>query len=261
MCWLRSFRMLPDYLYDVDCLLNHCFTCNFGNWHHEYSAWLYCWVFFVLGRTVEKHFLDQSLVESLSFLLWLRQCSFPVNFTSNEDNSFDTGSSWVMLSRSFLEFCLLGWDNLPRTLLMYFTNFLSSSEGYFHTVICNSEYYQNTTVNSDLRFMAWDNPPRTHPVNLTTEHFDAMANSGAPFAHSFANDNSVLDMIDAKLLGRTPDRFTPGGWCLGSSVGGKDPCTFLGRSFILRPTKGSAKLEKLLLKLLEPDNFRPKQCK
>ena len=166
-----------------------------------------------------------------------------------------------MLSRSFLEFCLLGWDNLPRTLLMYFTNFLSSSEGYFHTVICNSEYYQNTTVNSDLRFMAWDNPPRTHPVNLTTEHFDAMANSGAPFAHSFANDNSVLDMIDAKLLGRTPDRFTPGGWCLGSSVGGKDPCTFLGRSFILRPTKGSAKLEKLLLKLLEPDNFRPKQCK
>ncbi|KAF8776419.1 hypothetical protein HU200_003518 [Digitaria exilis] len=44
-----------------------------------------------------------------------------------------------------------------------------------------------------------------------------MANSGAPFAHSFANDNSVLDMIDSKLLGRAPDRFTPGGWCLGSS--------------------------------------------
>ncbi|CAN6289860.1 unnamed protein product [Urochloa humidicola] len=171
------------------------------------------------------------------------------------------GSSWVVLSRSFLEFCLLGWDNLPRTLLMYFTNFLSSSEGYFHTVICNSEYYQNTTINSDLRFMAWDNPPRTHPVNLTTEHFDTMANSGMPFAHSFANDSSVLDMIDAKLLGRAPDSFTPGGWCLGSSVGGKDPCTFSGKSFVLRPSKGSAKLEKLLLKLLEPDNFRPKQCK
>jgi beta-glucuronosyltransferase len=87
---------------------------------------------------------------------------------------------------------------------MYFTNFLSSSEGYFHTVICNSEHYQNTTVNSDLRFMAWDKPPLTHPVNLTTDHFDAMANNGAPFAHSFANDNSVLDMIDAKLLGRAP---------------------------------------------------------
>uniref|UniRef100_A0A0D9Z5D0 BGGP Beta-1-3-galactosyl-O-glycosyl-glycoprotein n=1 Tax=Oryza glumipatula TaxID=40148 RepID=A0A0D9Z5D0_9ORYZ len=128
------------------------------------------------------------------------------------------GSSWVILSRSFLEFCLLGWDNLPRTLLMYFANFLASSEGYFHTVICNSKYYQNTTVNNDLRFMAWDNPPRTLPVNLTTEHFDAIASSGAPFAHSFANDNPVLDMIDTKLLRRAPERFTPGGWCLGSSV-------------------------------------------
>lgn len=154
----------------------------------------------------------------------------------------------------------MGWDNLPRTLLMYFTNFLSSSEGYFHTVICNSKYYQNTTVNNDLRFMAWDNPPRTHPVNLTTDYFNAIANSGALFAHSFANDNPVLDMIDAELLRRAPDCFTPGGWCLGSSVGGKDPCTFFGRSFVLRPTKSSAKLEKLLLKLLEPDNFRPKQC-
>lgn len=170
------------------------------------------------------------------------------------------GSSWVILSRSFLEFCILGWDNLPRTLLMYFANFLSSSEGYFHTVICNSKYYQNTTVNSDVRFMAWDNPPRTHPANLTTEYFDAMANSGLPFAHSFTDDNPVLDMIDAKLLRRAPDHFTPGGWCLGSTVGDKDPCTFFGRSFVLRPTSGSRKLEKLLLKLLEPDNFRPKQC-
>ncbi|KAK3151214.1 hypothetical protein QOZ80_3AG0243120 [Eleusine coracana subsp. coracana] len=171
------------------------------------------------------------------------------------------GSSWVILSRSFLEFCLLGWDNLPRTLLMYFTNFLASSEGYFHTVICNSNYYQNTTINNDLRFMAWDNPPRAHPVNLTIEHFDAMANSGVPFAHSFSDDNPVLDMIDDRLLGRASDRFAPGGWCLGGSVDGKDPCTFFGRSFVLRPTKRSAKLEELLLKLLEPDNFRPKQCK
>jgi beta-glucuronosyltransferase len=175
--------------------------------------------------------------------------------------SLDAGSSWVILSRSFLEFCLLGWDNLPRTLLMYFTNFLASSEGYFHTVMCNSNYYQNTTINSDMRFMAWDNPPRTHPVNLTIEHFDAMANSGAPFAHSFADDNPVLDMIDGKLLRRAPGSFALGGWCLGSSVGGKDPCTFSGRSFVLRPTKRSEKLEELLLKLLEPDNLRPKQCK
>ncbi|KAJ4708280.1 Beta-glucuronosyltransferase [Melia azedarach] len=43
-----------------------------------------------------------------------------------------TGSAWMMLSRPFIEFCLWGWDNLPRIVLMYYANFLSSPEGYFH---------------------------------------------------------------------------------------------------------------------------------
>ncbi|KAG2570607.1 hypothetical protein PVAP13_7KG038790 [Panicum virgatum] len=44
-----------------------------------------------------------------------------------------------VLSQSFLKFCLLGWENLPHTLLLYFTNFLASSEGCNHIVICNSQ--------------------------------------------------------------------------------------------------------------------------
>ena len=87
----------------------------------------------------------------------------------------NVGSSWVVLARPFLEFCIWGWDNLPRTLLMYYTNFLSSTEGYFHTVICNSKDFQNTTVNHDLRFMMWDNPPRQDPLNLTSQNFDLAA--------------------------------------------------------------------------------------
>ncbi|EOY13015.1 PREDICTED: beta-glucuronosyltransferase GlcAT14A isoform X2 [Theobroma cacao] len=39
-----------------------------------------------------------------------------------------TGSAWTVLSHSFVEFCVWGWDNLPRTLLMYYTNFVSSPE-------------------------------------------------------------------------------------------------------------------------------------
>ncbi|KAJ7292389.1 hypothetical protein O6H91_Y280500 [Diphasiastrum complanatum] len=52
-----------------------------------------------------------------------------------------TGSAWVALTRAFVEFCIVGWDNLPRTVLMYYTNFVSSPEGYFHTVICNTRSY------------------------------------------------------------------------------------------------------------------------
>ncbi|WOL08434.1 beta-glucuronosyltransferase GlcAT14B [Canna indica] len=169
------------------------------------------------------------------------------------------GSSRMILARPFLEFCISGWDNLPRTLLMYYTNFLSSSEGYFHTVICNSKDFQNTTINDDLRFMVCDNPPRLHPMNLTSEHFSLMVESGAPFAHSFAED-SVLERIDRELLQRSIDQFTPGGWCLGNPLVPKDPCSVYGRPSVIRPSVNSRRLETLLVKLLDPDNFRPRQC-
>ncbi|XP_014516596.1 beta-glucuronosyltransferase GlcAT14C [Vigna radiata var. radiata] len=172
-----------------------------------------------------------------------------------------TGSSWIVLTKSFLEFCVLGWDNLPRTLLMYYTNFLSSPEGYFHTVICNHKDYQNTTINHDLRYIRWDNPPKQHPLSLKLEHFDDMVRSGIPFARKFAKDDPVLDKIDKELLRRSKGHFTPGGWCFGSPILGKDPCTVYGNPIVVKPTLRSKKLEKLMVKLLDSENFRPKQCK
>ncbi|XP_072976464.1 beta-glucuronosyltransferase GlcAT14A-like [Typha angustifolia] len=193
-------------------------------------------------------------ISNITDVFWTKEKrSMPASF------KLFAGSSWVVLTRSFLEFCIWGWDNLPRTLLMYYTNFLSSTEGYFHTVICNSKYFQNTTVNSDLRFMMWDDPPRQNPINLTLEHFNLMADSGAPFAH-FVNDDPVLDRIDLEILSRA-GRFTPGGWCLGSSQFGKDPCSVYGKYGPLRPTRRSRRLELFLMKPLDPDNFRPSQCK
>ncbi|XP_028550248.1 beta-glucuronosyltransferase GlcAT14B isoform X3 [Dendrobium catenatum] len=171
------------------------------------------------------------------------------------------GSSCVILSWPFLEFCILGWDNLPRTLLMYYTNFLASSEGYFHTVICNSMDFQNTTINHDLRFKMWDDQPRQSPMNLTSEHFSQMVDSGAPFARTFVENSPVLDQIDRELLKKSRGEFTPGGWCLGSSKPRIDTCTVFGKANIIKPTAGSRRLEGLLLKLLDEENFRPRQCK
>lgn len=171
------------------------------------------------------------------------------------------GSEWVVLTKPFLEFCVWGWDNLPRTLLMYYTNFVSSSEGYFHTVVCNHKDFQNTTVNHDLHYIRWDNPPKQHPINLTLEHFDGMVQSGTPFARKFAKDDPVLNKIDKELLRRPDGRFTPGGWCLGKSVLGKDPCVVYEKRNTVIPTVSSRRLEKLILKLIDSENFRPKQCK
>lgn len=172
-----------------------------------------------------------------------------------------TGSAWMALSRPFVDYCIWGWDNLPRTVLMYYANFLSSPEGYFHTVMCNAQEFRNTTVNHDLHFISWDNPPKQHPHILTIADMPRMIESNAPFARKFRHDDPVLDKIDANLLGRGQDMFVPGGWCIGSRKNGSDPCSVAGNSTILRPGPGAKRLENLISSLLSQENFRPRQCK
>ncbi|XP_051130720.1 beta-glucuronosyltransferase GlcAT14C [Andrographis paniculata] len=201
--------------------------------------------------------IDPGLYHSKkSGVFWAKEKrSLPASF------KLFTGSEWVVLSRPFLEFCIWGWDNLPRTLLMYYTNFLSSSEGYFHTVACNHKDFQNTTVNKDLRYMEWDDPPKEQPTNLTTAHFDSMARSGAPFAHKIPEDDSVLDRIDRELLKRRDGEIAPGGWCLGSKNDDRR-CRVYGSADDIRPTGlCSKRLEKLVVQLLDPQSFRSRQCK
>ncbi|XP_027349260.1 beta-glucuronosyltransferase GlcAT14A-like isoform X1 [Abrus precatorius] len=171
-----------------------------------------------------------------------------------------TGSAWMALSRSFIDYCIWGWDNLPRTVLMYYTNFISSPEGYFHTVICNAQEFRNTTVNSDLHFISWDNPPKQHPHYLGLADMKRMVDSSAPFARKFHENDPVLDKIDAELLSRGPGMVVPGGWCIGSRENGSDPCSVIGNTTVLRPGPGSKRLENLFTSLLSDENFRPKQC-
>lgn len=172
-----------------------------------------------------------------------------------------TGSAWMTLSRPFVDFCIWGWDNLPRTVLMYYANFISSPEGYFHTVICNAQEFLNTTVNSDLHFISWDNPPKQHPHFLTVDDMQRMVDSNAPFARKFHQDDPVLDRIDSELLLRGKGMIVPGGWCTGSGENGTDPCSAVGNNItVLKPTAGAKRLGKLITSLLSSENFRPRQC-
>ncbi|EEF44988.1 beta-glucuronosyltransferase GlcAT14B [Ricinus communis] len=172
-----------------------------------------------------------------------------------------TGSAWMALSRPFVDYTIWGWDNLPRVVLMYYANFISSPEGYFHTVICNAQEFRNTTVNSDLHFISWDNPPKQHPHHLNIADMQRMIDSNAPFARKFPRNDPVLDKIDSELLSRGPSMFTPGAWCIGSRENGSDPCSVIGNTTVLRPGPGAKRLENLISNLLSSENFRPKQCK
>ncbi|KAG4160715.1 hypothetical protein ERO13_D01G015500v2 [Gossypium hirsutum] len=169
-----------------------------------------------------------------------------------------TGSAWVALTRTFAEYCIWGWDNFPRTILIYYTNFISSPEGYFHTVICNTNEFHSTAISHDLHYIAWDTPPKQHPISLSMKDFDKMVKSNAPFARKFHKNDPVLDKIDKELLGRT-GRFAPGAWCIGSSEGGADPCSVRGDDSVFRPGPGAERLQRLVNTLLS-EEFRKKQC-
>ncbi|XP_015967816.1 beta-glucuronosyltransferase GlcAT14A-like [Arachis duranensis] len=171
-----------------------------------------------------------------------------------------TGSPWVILSRSFLEFCLFGWDNLPRTLLMYFTNVKLSQEGYFHSVICNMPEFKNTTVNGDLRYMIWDNPPQMEPQNLNISDYNKMVESGAAFARQFRANDPVLDMIDEKILHRGRNQAVPGAWCSGLKSWWRDPCSNWGDVNVLRTGPQAKKLKESVSDLLDNWNSQTNQC-
>lgn len=207
-----------------------------------------------LKQRVKPIIVDPALyLSKKSDISWTSQRrSVPTSF------KLFTGSAWVILTRSFVEYCIWGWDNLPRTTLMYYTNFVSSPEGYFHTVICNTEEFRNTAISHDLHYIAWDNPPKQHPLVLTMKEYDKMVNSSAAFARKFGKNEEVLDKIDKELLGRK-DRFAPGAWCIGSSEGGADPCAVRGDDVAFRPGPGAKRLRELMENILS-DEFRSKQC-
>ncbi|KAL1556579.1 beta-glucuronosyltransferase GlcAT14A-like [Salvia divinorum] len=171
-----------------------------------------------------------------------------------------TGSPWVVLSRPFLEFCAFGWDNLPRTLLMYFTNVVLSEEVYFHTVICNSPEFRNTTVNADLRYFVWDDPPKMEPHVLSSSDYEEMVKSGAAFARQFEKDAVVLDMIDRNILKRDPNRATPGAWCRGRKSWWMDPCSQWGDVNAVKPGPQANKFGNSIDKLFDGWNERSDTC-
>ncbi|KAK4344558.1 hypothetical protein RND71_034734 [Anisodus tanguticus] len=165
-----------------------------------------------------------------------------------------TGSAWTVLSRAFVEYCIWGWDNLPRTLLMYYTNFVSSPEGYFQTVVCNAPEFSSTVINHDLHYISWDVPPKQHPRILSLNDIGKMIASGAAFARKFKKDDLAMDKIDQEFLHRGNGSFTPGGWCAGNPT-----CSEVGNPTKLKPGPGAQRLQRLIDRLV--DTASENQCK
>ncbi|KAH7659698.1 Glycosyl transferase family 14 protein [Dioscorea alata] len=194
--------------------------------------------------------------------------SFTATETRSTPEAFKifTGSPWMILSRPFLEHCVHSWDNLPRKLLMYFTNVAYAMESYFQTVICNSPEFQNTTVNNDLRYFIWDNPPKLDPLFLNQSSYKDMIKSRAAFARRFVEDEPVLRVVDQKILKRPTNGVALGKWCsvLSKEQNGEnadDQCSSWSDINAIKPKKAGKRLKSLVLELVSDQKMHENQCK
>lgn len=172
-----------------------------------------------------------------------------MSHVKNIEFSSLVGSPMALLCRKFVEFCILGTDNLPRTLLMYLSNTPASASVYFPTLLCNSRRFNRTTINHSLRYSSLDSRQRARLLN--SSDFHELVQSGAAFASAFPGNDPVLDRIDRELLQRDPDKPVPGGWCLGESS--DDKCGVWGDADVLKPGPGAKRLEKRLVRLLSSE--------
>ncbi|KAK9281458.1 hypothetical protein L1049_004361 [Liquidambar formosana] len=178
------------------------------------------------------------------------------------------GSPWVILSRAFMDYCVKGWDNLPRKLLMYFSNVAFPLESYFHSVLCNSPEFQNTTVNNDLRYIIGDTSPNGEPHVLNMSHYDNVLATGAVFARPFQEGDLLLHNIDENVLNRLPDGVVPGNWCsssrmnktIESSKAQNDLCSTWGNINAVKPGSYGIKFRVFLSKLAAEGRLRTSQC-
>ncbi|XP_051182821.1 beta-glucuronosyltransferase GlcAT14A [Lolium perenne] len=172
-----------------------------------------------------------------------------------------TGSSSVILSRKFTEYCIAGTNNLPRTMLMYLTNMPLPHRKYFQTVLCNSPEFNRTVVNHDLHFSTWDeSSSKKEPRLLSVADAENMSQSSVAFATGFTKDDPVLDHIDEEILQRQPGEPAPGGWCIGGAGDDSSPCSVSGSTDVLRPGPAAMKLAKLLAQKLAYPGFYSQQC-
>uniref|UniRef100_A0A1S3ZWN6 Beta-glucuronosyltransferase GlcAT14B-like n=1 Tax=Nicotiana tabacum TaxID=4097 RepID=A0A1S3ZWN6_TOBAC len=196
--------------------------------------WILREVPFKNNTFVECYFVDQSLLDS-------------------------SGSQHVILNRKFVEYAIQGWENLPRLLLLYFSNTRSSHKGYFQTLACNTKESSDAVINSNLRFVNSDNTARD-PSIFRASNSDRILRRDVAFVGNISADSPLLDMIDAHILNRGRGMVSPGGWCLGSSNWFSDPCGEWGDPSVLRPGLAAKGLEKLILKSIKDMSIGSSRC-
>ncbi|EMS59124.1 hypothetical protein TRIUR3_19448 [Triticum urartu] len=213
------------------------------------------WDWFITLNAADYPLVTQDdLIHALSYVP--REFNF-IDHTSDigqkEYGSFELGENFSS-QRSF---------PYPSSFLLtrFSMGYSEPTEGYFHSVICNSLDFRNSTVNNDLRYKVWDDPPQTEPLFLSMAHYDKMVDSGQPFARRFQANGPLLDKIDEKLLKRPGHGPVPGAWCAGRKSWFIDPCSQWSDVNVVKPGAQALKLQQYINRTLEEADSGAKSCR
>ncbi|CAH9126576.1 unnamed protein product [Cuscuta epithymum] len=218
-----------------------------------------------MGRIINTSSLDSQMIMDIIVDPRLYLLTKGKMFTGNKKRELPDafklfmGSPNVILSRKFIEYVIQGWENLPRTLLLYFSNTRSPHKGYFQTLACNSEEFSSTVINSNMRSTGVENTYQIDHTNSIVLDLNAIQGVAA-FAENVSGDSKLLDVIDSQILQRGQRMVSPGGWCVGWSDWGRDPCLQWGDPLILRPGHAAERFGKYLLNLIGNGTIRSERC-
>ncbi|GAB4849949.1 hypothetical protein Ancab_029249 [Ancistrocladus abbreviatus] len=175
------------------------------------------------------------------------------------------GSPWITLSRSFMDYCVHGSDNLPRTLLMYFSNVASPLESYFHTILCNSPDFQNNTINRNLWCILEDAKAfknSSHIINM-------LMGEVVLFMRPSQKVDKLQQIIDVTVLNLQLGEVVPGFWCSdkgknssmeSSSSQEKNRDPLWGDIDVVKPGPQGLKLAQLLSKFAAEERLNTRHC-
>ncbi|PIN23873.1 hypothetical protein CDL12_03384 [Handroanthus impetiginosus] len=209
-----------------------------------------------VGFTNQRRNISQIVVDP-SLYLTEKTPIFYAEETRPKPDAFHVfgGSQWMILSRGFLDHIVNGLDNLPRKLLMYFNNVVFPLESYFHTVLCNTPEFHNTTVNHNLRYV------------IQNVSINNAISEEAIFAGPFREDDPKMQEIDKEFLNRDLDRAVPGKWCVETELMNEtariseDFCPVWGDIDVLEDGDRGIKLQKSLSRIVEEKRSVSSLCK
>lgn len=110
------------------------------------------------------------------------------------------GSPWWNLTQECVEY-IVGFVENNHKYVSFMTNTFLSDEVFFQTLLLNSPL-RSTVVNSNLRYIDWENANPTPPAVLMVEDFASLRQTPDLFARKFDidRDPEIFDLIDQQLL-------------------------------------------------------------